>query len=114
METYRKLEESELLAEDFGRQPYLKELNLEGARTKFKYRTKMTQFVKMNYSSDPKYSEDLWRCQSCRTKIDSQNHVLWCPSYANLREGKDLDSDKDLCEYLQEVFRIRHKLEIMK
>jgi hypothetical protein len=99
METYRKLEETELLAEDFGRQPYLKKLNLEGARTKFNYRTKMTQFVKLNYTSDPKYSED---------------HVLWYPSYASLREEKDLDSDEDLCAYLQEVFRIKHILEIMK
>ena len=114
MSSYRKLENSELLLEDFGRQPYLKQLNLTDSRTKFKYRTKMTQYVKMNYSSETRYSEDLWRCDSCRTKIDSQNHVLWCSSYASLREGKDLSSDGDLCSYLQKVFEIRHELNILK
>ena len=109
-----KLCESQLPIEDFGRKEYLNELHLESARTKFKFRTRMTQFVKMNYSSSVEYSEDLWRCHSCRTKIDTQTHVLWCPVYAPLREGKDLESDEDLCEYLQAVFRIRQKLEIMK
>jgi len=114
MKRLKKLKNSELSSESFGRQPYLKQLNLAGVRTKFKFRTMMTQHVKMNYSSMPKYSEDLWKCDSCRTKIDTQSHVLWCPSYSNLREGKNLDSDKDLCEYLQEVFKIRHKLELLK
>ena len=109
-----KLENSDLIKEEFERKPYLKELDLSSVRTKFKFRTKMTQFVKMNYSSSIEYSEDLWRCQSCRTKIDTQTHVLWCPEYSSLREGKNLDSDKDLCEYLQAVFRIRQKLEILK
>jgi hypothetical protein len=83
-------------------------------RTKFKFRTKMTQYVKINFSNSTQYSEDLWCCDSCRTNIDSQNHVLWCGSYASLREGKDMRKDDDLCTYLQEVFKIRHKLEILK
>ena len=111
---YRKLEESEFLEEEFGRQPYTKQLDLASVRTKFKFRTKMTQYVKMNFSNSTQYSEDLWRCDSCRTNIDSQNHVLWCGSYASLREGKDMRKDEDLCTYLQEVFKIRHKLEILK
>ena len=114
MDSYRKLENSELLLEDFRRQPYLTELNLADCRTKFKYRTKMTQYIKMNYSSEIRYSEDLWRCDSCRTKIDSQSHVLWCSSYASLREGKDLSSDADLCSYLQKVMEIRHERNISK
>ena len=57
MSSYRKLENSELLLEDFGRQPYLKQLNLTDSRTKFKYQTKMTQYIKMNYSSETRYSK---------------------------------------------------------
>ena len=110
MSSYRKLDNSELLLEDFGRQPYLKQLNLTDSRTK----TKMTQYVKMNYSSETRYSQDLWRCDSCRSKIDSQNHVLRCSSYASLRKGKDLSSDADLCSYLQKVFEIRHELNFLK
>ena len=111
---YRKLEDSEFLEEEFGRQPYTKQLDLASVRTKFKFRTKMTQYVKMNFSNSTQYSDDLWRCDSCRTNIDSQNHVLWCGSYASLRQGKDMRKDEDLCTYLQEVFKIRHKLEILK
>ena len=111
---YSKLEDLELETEKCERKPYVKQLNLSSVRTKFKYRTKMTQHVKMNFSSSIKYSEDLWQCDSCRSKIDTQSHVLWCSSYASLREGKDLKSDRDLCNYLQEVFKIRHKLEIRK
>ena len=108
------MEDSDLPKEEFGRKLYLEELDLTSARTKFKFRTKMSQFVKMNYSSSPEYSQDLWRCHSCRTKIDTQAHVLWCPEYSTLREGKSLESDQDLCDYLREVFRIRQKLEIIK
>ena len=110
IQTYRKLEKSDLLTEAAGRQPYTKDLQLSDARTKFKHRTQMSQYVKMNFSSDVKYAEELWRCNSCETSIDSQSHVLWCPSYASLREGKHLDSDQDLCEYLREVFKTRHRL----
>ena len=111
---YKKLEESEVLKEEFGRQPYIQQLDLANTRTKFKFRTKMTQHVKMNFSSSTLYTEDLWRCDSCRNMIDTQSHVLWCESYSGLREGKDLEKDEDLCAYLQEVFKIRHKLEILK
>ena len=114
LSTYRKLEESEVLEEEFGIQPYIKQLNLANARTKFKFRTKMTQHVKMNFSNSKQYTEDLWRCDSCRSMIDTQSHVLWCASYSSLREGKDMEKDEDLCAYLQEVFKIRHKLEILK
>ena len=48
MEKYRKLDDSEMLNENFERKSYLRQLNLESARTKFKFRTKMTRFVKMN------------------------------------------------------------------
>ena len=110
---YKKLEESKVLKEEFGRQPYIKQLDLANVRTKFKFRTKMTQHVKMNFSSSTLYT-DLWQCDSCRNMIDTQSHVLWCENYSGLREGKDLEKDEDLCAYLQEVFKIRHQLEILK
>ena len=114
MSKYRKLDDSEMLNETFERKPYLRQLNLESARTKFKFRTKMTRFVKMNYSSSVEYTEDMWRCDSCRTKICTQSHVLWCSAYSSLREEKDLNKDEDLCNYLREVHKIRQKLEISK
>ena len=71
--------------------------------------------LKMNFMNNHKYSSELWRCDSCRTgAIESQSHVLHCPAYRKLREGKDLDNDKDIIDYFQKVLIIRSKLDILK
>ena len=74
----------------------------------------MTRLVKMNYMSELRYIKDLWMCDSCQTKIDSMKHVLWCPSYSELRAGKNMDDDHDLARYLHDVMLIRSKLDIQK
>ena len=56
-------------------------------------KTSMTEHVKMNYSSDPKYEPKLWKCDCCQVTIDTQNQVVWCPIYTALRAGKDLRCD---------------------
>ena len=70
--------------------------------------------VKFNYKSDPRHSNKLWKCNSCQSGIESQDHVLWCPSYSSLREGKNIDNDEDLAEYLKNVLIIRDKLNLIK
>jgi hypothetical protein len=74
----------------------------------------MTQYVKMNFMSEIRYMKDVWRCDSCQTSIDSMNHVLWCPSYRELRVGKHLDDNSDVATYLHDVMLIRSKLDIQK
>ena len=74
----------------------------------------MTQYSKFNFKNDPQYRQDLWKCSSCRTNIDTQSHILWCDSYKKLREGKDLNSNKDLANYIIEVLKIREKLNVTK
>jgi hypothetical protein len=74
----------------------------------------MTRYVKMNYMSEFKYVKELWQCDSCQRNIDSMNHVMWCPSYRELRETRNLDDDKDLARYLHNVMAIRSKLNIQK
>ena len=101
----------EFTDEEFKQKDYFKKLNLREARALFKYRAKMTQYVKKNFTNDPKYRKDLWKCISCKTNIDTQSHVLWCDAYKNLRQGKDINNDKDLATYIMEVFEIRRKLE---
>ena len=44
----------------------------------------------------------------------NQEHVLVYPAYADLGEGKDIQSDKDLVSYMQGVMLIRDKLMITK
>ena len=70
--------------------------------------------AKFNYKSDPRHANDLWKCNSCQSAIESQDHVLWCPSYSSLREGKNIDDDEDLSEYLKKVLIIRDKLNLIK
>ena len=94
-------------------QEYFKKLSMSEARIKFSLRTQMF-LCKFNFPSDPKYKADLWKCDSCATNIDSQSHILWCPAYRKLREGKSLDNDKDLTNYFQQVLKIREKLKLRK
>ena len=69
----------------------------------------------MNFMNDPKYSREIWRCDSCKTgAIESQSHVLHCPDYRKLREGKDLNNDKDIADYFRGVLLVREKLDILK
>ena len=103
---YKKLEKSVLANEEFGRKEYIKKLSLQQARTKFKFRSSMTQFVKINQKNNKEYAEALWRCEECGLQ-DTNAHLLWCSGYKALREGKDLGCDKQLCNYLQSIFKSR-------
>ena len=102
-----------MVEESYKVKDYLKAMDISDARTKFKLRTQMIN-CKFNYKSDPANSAALWRCDSCQTSIDTQDHILWCPSYAELREGKDINKDSDLIDYIKKVLKIRDKLEITK
>ena len=70
--------------------------------------------VKFNYKNDQNYSRELWKCDSCMSAIETQSHILYCPAYQELREGKSIDNDEDLVRYISEVFKIRDKLNIKK
>jgi hypothetical protein len=109
-----KLKSSDLVTEEFGVRPYVKNLTVYQARNIFKKRSSMMRDVKMNYMSDVKNVASMWLCSSCQTSIDSMGHVLWCPSYQHLRAEKDLHDDRDLANYLHDVIMIRNKLDIDK
>ena len=84
---------------------YLETMNLAEARTFFRIRTKMI-ICKMNQSSDRANKESLWRCEDCGY-VDTQSHIIHCPAYKALREGKSLDSDGDVVAYFREVLKLR-------
>ena len=94
-------------------QKYFKELTVDQCRTKFRYRTKMLK-IKFNMKNDKQYSSDNWLCNSCEKCIESQSHILWCHSYAHLREGKNLSSDNDLTNYISQVMITREKLNLTR
>jgi hypothetical protein len=116
MKTSSKLRSSEMIEEKCEIKPYIKNLSVNNARHIFKKRSSssMTQYVKMNFMSEIRFMKDLWRCDSCQKSIDNMNHVLWCPSYSEMRAGKDLDNDTDMASYLHDVMLIRSKLEIQR
>ena len=104
----------ELAKEDFERKDYIKKKNIYDARLMFKLRSKMLE-VKMNHLSDPKYSKDLWRCDSCKSgALETQTHVLYCSAYSSLRDGKDLDDMDQFVKYFSDVLKIRSKLGLIK
>ena len=107
---YEKLNYDDLKEETYEVKEYLKTMNLYDVRMKFAIRSKMVKKVAFNYSSDPKYSSQLWHCTHC-DRMDSQTHILSCDSYQYLRSGKDLSSDKDLVTYFREVISLREKIE---
>jgi hypothetical protein len=51
---------------------------------------------------------DWLNCQAWLSLITYQH--IWCPYFANLREGKSLENDEDLVPYFRKVFRIREDL----
>ena len=109
-----KLKNSELPKQKCETKEYIKTLSISDARHIFKKNTSMTRYVKLNYMHDIQYVKDLWQCDSCQRKIDSMKHVLWCPSYSELRKDRNLDDDQDLAKYLHEVMTIRSKLNLQK
>ena len=94
--------------ENFELKNYLSEMSLTDARTLFRIRSQTTD-VKMNQRSSKAHAKKLWKCSECGN-IDTQSHILWCPFHAHLREGKSLESDSDLVEYMKKVFIVREEL----
>ena len=104
-----KLKDGPLVGESFGLKEYINKLQITDARTKFRLRS-FTTNVKMNRKSDPTYAAELWKCDGCGN-LDTQSHIMWCPGFAPLREGLDVDNDKDVIHYFQEVFKLRESVD---
>ena len=88
---YSKLSKKDLEKEKFELKSYIYKMKLRDARTYFRIRSSMIP-AKMNMKGNPKFAAELWRCDDCQS-MDSQSHILWCPAYAPLWEGKNLDDD---------------------
>ena len=68
-------------------------MTMKDSQTYFKYRSHMTD-VKFNYKHDAKHIEELWRCDSCLSAIDTQSHILWCPTYLTFKIWENLKLHK--------------------
>ena len=81
-------------------------MKLSDARTNFKLGSNTTN-VKMNRKSNP--AAKLWKCDGCGN-LDTQCHIMWCPVFAPLREGLNMNNNKDIVHYFQQVFKLRENL----
>ena len=106
---FSKLENKNLEDEELEIKPYVKNMKLRNARTNFRIRGSMLK-TKMNMKHNEVFANDLWKCDDCLS-MDSQAHIIWCPAYAPLREGKNLKNDADLVTYYQQVMKIREENE---
>ena len=105
IESMSKLESINAKSENYEAKPYLAELNLAQARTKFKLRSRMIE-VKNNYKGKHANLE----CEACERSLETQDHILFCPAYSELRSNKDLSNDTDLVNYFRDVLVFREKL----
>ena len=53
-------------------------------------------------------------CQGCQISIDTQDHILFCPFFSDLRQDLDLGQDSDLLKYYKEVMEIREEMKKRK
>ena len=102
----------------FELRPYVTNLNISEARMKFKINACMTPTIQMNFPSDVEFASNLWTCSGCAGSDmgdevvgcrDTQQHVMICPGYAQLREDKNLDNDRDLVHYFAQVIKNRQE-----
>ena len=113
LDKFEKLKNGPMRYEQFKKKDYINDMTMSDAQIFYKFRSNMTN-VKFNYKNDQNYSRELWKCDSCMSAIETQSHILYCPAYQELREGKSIDNDEDLVKYISEVFKIRDKLNIKK
>ena len=103
-----KLKDGPMIHDKFEEKEYLSKMSMFNARIMFRIRSK-TNEAQMNKQSDKNNAKNLWKCQECGN-INTQSHIIWCPYFSSLREGKSLDNDEDLDSYSRKVFKTREDL----
>merc|ERR1711915_860097 len=106
MVKYSKVEYIGSYEEKLNVKDYIRNMRLRNAMMMFRIRSSMID-VKMSKMSDNKYACDLWKCDLCGS-LDSQSHVLWCPAFSSLREGRSLDNASNLVTYFHQVIKTRN------
>ena len=114
---YKKIDTYRMENEPFQVQPYFKTLSVKASRFKFKLVSRMTPRVANNFKNDKRFKAIGWACVGCLSNgpitgqlpLDTEEHILLCGSYADLRENKSMDSDQDIITYFQQVIERREK-----
>ena len=124
----QKIDHSSFVNNSFKMKSYLESLSTVQARWKFKLLSHMTPLA-MNFKREKRFRDNGWICLGCQGQqparsedsqsdpplppsdqepaFETEQHVLHCWAYSDLREGKDLSRDEDLIRYFQDVFKRR-------
>ena len=93
--------------ERWGLKEYVKNENLYNVRSTWEVRSFMLR-VAGNYSHHAKYQATGWLCQACKLQVrEDQDHLTCCQGYEDLRQGRDLQDDKDLVSFYRLVMARR-------
>ena len=93
--------------ERWGLKEYVQKENLYNVRSTWEMRAFMLR-VAGNYSHHAKYQATGWLCQACRLQVrEDQDHLTSCQGYEDLRQGRDLQDDKDLVSFYRLVMARR-------
>ena len=60
----------------------------------------------MNYNGSKAYNAEGWKCEEC-CKLDTEDHLLDCSGYKELRKNLDLENELELSEYLYKIYEKR-------
>ena len=85
---------------------YFQHKSLEDTRLLFRIRMRMVD-LKANFKNKPAFRKDGWICEGCHNETETNGHVMCCEAYKLIREGKDLEKDRDFVEFFREVLKIR-------
>ena len=96
-------------SEKWGLKDYVATGTVYSVRSTWEVRAYMLR-VAGNYSHHSRYLATGWLCQACQLQVrEDQDHLASCDGYKDLREGMDMDDDKELVKFIQKVMRRREK-----
>ena len=86
-------------------------MTVVGGRVFFSARSSMLSSVQSNFKGNPEFRANGYLCQ-CKEHLDTQNDLLKCKLYENLKNGLDpYNSDIDLVKFFMLVIEQRRKEE---
>ena len=83
--------------------------SLAVARDLFRIRIHMND-MRVNQRNNTANKKAGYVCVGCQAEEENNQHVRVCPSYTDLRAGKDLNLSTDLVKYFREVMAKRMEI----
>ena len=99
----------DLVSDNLLLKDYFKEKSLTATREMFRIRTNMNE-LRGNFKNDKKFLSTGVLCVACGLKEEVNSHVMDCPFYMDLKQGRDFTKNMDLVNFFRDVMNRRDKL----